>query len=158
MQLARPGPDHVTPIDLNSVVRDVAAMLKLAGKLGRIDVVLDLPEAPIIVTVNRTRIEQILVNLLTNAADAVLPTGTITIVVRPSDDIQRIICSVRDTGSGIPGDLREKIFEPFFTTKGEAGTGLGLPVVREIILSYGGKLAVDSVLGEGTTFTFDLPA
>jgi PAS domain S-box-containing protein len=158
MQLARPGPDHVTPIDLNSVVRDVAAMLKLAGKLGRIDVVLDLPKTPFIVTVNRTRIEQILVNLMTNAVDAVGPIGTITIVVRPSDDIKRIVCSVHDTGAGIPDNLRETIFEPFFTTKGESGTGLGLTVVRDIIQSYGGQLTVESVIGEGTTFTFDLPA
>src|SRR5205814_10080570 len=71
MQLARPGPDHVGPIDLNDVVRDVAAMLRLAGKLGRIEVVLELAAQPITVTVNRTRIEQILVNLVTNAVDAI---------------------------------------------------------------------------------------
>jgi signal transduction histidine kinase len=69
-----------------------------------------------------------------------------------------VVVEVRDTGSGIPpGDL-EKIFEPFYTTKGaERGTGLGLPVVREIVTSYGGDLAVESKLGYGTTFRFDLP-
>ena len=53
------------------------------------------------------------------------------------------MCAVRDTGSGIPAEALARIFEPFFTTKGERGTGLGLPVVREIVASYGGELRVD---------------
>jgi PAS domain S-box-containing protein len=157
MQLARPGPDHVAPIDLNDVVRDVAAMLKLAGKLGRVDCVLALADEPITVTVNRTRIEQILVNLVINAVDAIPENGTITIGVRPSADHKRVTCDVRDTGTGIHAASLEKIFEAFYTTKGERGTGLGLPVVRDIIETYGGKLAVSSVVGTGTVFTFDLP-
>jgi PAS domain S-box-containing protein len=156
MQLARPGPDHVEPIDLNSVVRDVAAMLKLAGKLGRVELVLSLPADPVGVTVNRTSIEQIFVNLIINAVDAISETGTITIEVRPTD--KRVVCVVRDTGAGIRPELIEKIFEPFYTTKGDLGTGLGLPVVREIVASYGGDLKVRSTVGEGTTFVFDLPA
>jgi signal transduction histidine kinase len=156
MQLARPGPDHVEPLDLNGVVRDVAAMLKLAGKLGRVELVLSLPAAPVTITVNRTSVEQIFVNLIINAVDATDETGTITVEVRPSG--KRVQCEVRDTGSGIPADQLDKIFEPFYTTKGDLGTGLGLPVVREIVHSYGGKLAVRSAPGAGTTFAFDLPA
>src|SRR5262245_43904691 len=154
MQLARPGPDHVGPIDLNDVVRDVGAMLQVAGKLGRIELVLTLPEEPVMVTVNRTRIEQIFVNLLVNAVDAVSGEGTITVVVNVGP---RVHCEVRDTGAGIAADQLEKVFEPFFTTKGERGTGLGLPVVREILLSYGGNISVTSKVGEGSTFRFDLP-
>jgi C4-dicarboxylate-specific signal transduction histidine kinase len=158
MQLARPGPDHVAPIDLNDVVHDVASMLRLAGKLQRIHVVLSLTPEPLTVTVNRMRIEQILVNLVTNAVDAIADTGTVTIEARPSHDGNRIVCVVRDTGCGIADDLLERMFEPFFTTKGpEGGTGLGLPVVREIISSYGGRLLIDTKLGAGTAFTFDLP-
>jgi two-component system cell cycle sensor histidine kinase/response regulator CckA len=78
--------------------------------------------------------------------------------VRPSDDGKRAIVEVRDTGSGIPPATLEKIFEPFFTTKdAEKGTGLGLPVVREIVTSYGGTIDVESEVGKGTTFRFDLP-
>src|SRR5690606_14410225 len=69
MQLARPGPDHVGPHDLGAVVRDVADMLTLAGKLARVELVLALPDPPLTVTVNRTRIEQIFVNLIINAVD-----------------------------------------------------------------------------------------
>lgn len=156
MQLARPGADRMSPIDLSGVVRDVAAMLRLAGKLGRIELVLDLPADPVIVTAHRTSIEQIFVNLIINAIDATGATGTVTVEVRPTD--KRVVCAVRDTGTGIAPDLLDKIFEPFFTTKGELGTGLGLPVVREIVTSYGGAVKVDSELGRGTTFTFDLPA
>ena len=156
MQLARPGPDHVSPIDLNDVVRDVAAMLKLAGKLGRVELVLALPANPVIVTVNRTSIEQIFVNLVINAVDATGETGSVTVDVRPAGT--RVHCEVRDTGTGIAPELLDKIFEPFFTTKGDLGTGLGLPVVREIVASYGGALKVKSTPGAGTVFSFDLPA
>ena len=159
MQLARPGPDHVEPIDLHAVVRDVVAMLKGAGKLRRLDIVTDLDAETIQVTVNRTRIEQILVNLVVNAVDAIGETaGRISIAVKPIPGGKRVVCSVADTGPGIVADQLERIFEAFFTTKPpEQGTGLGLPVAREIVQSYGGNLTVTSELGRGTTFTFDLP-
>lgn len=158
MQLARPGPDHVTPVALDLIVRDVVSMLRGAGKLRRLEVITTVGEG-LQVTVNRTRIEQILVNLIVNAVDAIgEQSGTITIDVRPTGDEKRVVCTVTDTGSGIPPDQLEKIFQPFFTTKPEdRGTGLGLPVAREIVQSYGGNLTVTSVLGTGTTFTFDLP-
>ena len=157
MQLARPGPDRVAPIDLNEVVRDVAAMLRMAGKLGRVQLELAFAAEPLTVTVNRTRIEQILVNLVLNAVDAIDGAGTVTIDVRPGPGPDRVTCEVRDTGNGIPPGELERIFEPFFTTKGERGTGLGLPVAREIIANYGGRLTVRSTPGEGATFAFDLP-
>jgi PAS domain S-box-containing protein len=158
MQLARPGPDHVGPIDLNVVVHDVIAMLRGAGKLRRVTVVTEVGPEPLTVTVNRTRIEQILVNLVVNAVDAIGDDGTITVAVHPSADGKRVVCEVCDTGSGIAPDDMPKIFQPFFTTKPEdKGTGLGLPVARSIVESYGGTLVATSTLGAGTTFTFDLP-
>ena len=158
MQLARPGPDHVAPIDLAGVVRDAIAMLKGAGKLRKVKTVLELGDG-IMVSVNRVRIEQILVNLIVNAVDAIGDAaGTITIRVCPTQDNTRVRCEVSDTGPGVPRDQLEKIFEPFFTTKPpDRGTGLGLPVAREIVQSYGGALSVTSTVGCGTTFTFDLP-
>ena len=160
MQLARPGPDHVQPLDLNQVVRDVIAMLRGAGKLYRVVLITLLSPDPILVTVNRMRIEQILVNLIVNAVDAIGDlSGKITVDVHPSPEGKRVICIVRDTGSGIPPDQLEKVFQPFFTTKSDdKGTGLGLPVAREIVGTYGGTLTAMSEVGVGTTFTFDLPA
>lgn len=159
MELARPGPDHVAPIDLNSIVSDVVAMLKGAGKLRRLEILTSFGVDVVQVTVNRTRIEQILVNLMVNAVDAITePPGTITIDVSPTPDGKRVVCKVTDTGTGIPPEHLPNIFQPFYTTKGDdRGTGLGLPVAREIVESYGGTLAVDSRPGRGTTFTFDLP-
>ena len=159
MQLARPGPDHVGSLDLTAVVRDVISMLRGAGKLRRLDVITKLGNEPLTVTVNRTRIEQILVNLIVNAVDAIgVPPGTITVDVHPSEDQSRIVCVVSDTGSGITPENMGKIFLPFFTTKAEdKGTGLGLPVAREIVQNYGGNLVVASEVGVGTRFTFDLP-
>jgi PAS domain S-box-containing protein len=159
MQLARPGPDHVGPIDLNTVVKDVVSMLRGAGKLRRLTVQTEVGPEPLIVTVNRTRIEQILVNLVVNAVDAIGDrSGSITIDVHPSADGRRVVCEVRDTGCGIAEDDLPKIFQPFFTTKTEdKGTGLGLPVARGIVESYGGTLNATSVVGTGTTFVFDLP-
>jgi PAS domain S-box-containing protein len=159
MQLARPGSDQVEPIDLDALVTDMVAMLQRAGKLRHVKVVTSLANGPSTAMVNRIKIEQILVNLIGNAVDAIgADPGTITIDVRPSSDGRRVVCQVHDTGSGIPPDVLDKIFQPFFTTKPEdKGTGLGLPVAREIVKSYGGNLAVESTLTAGTTFRFDLP-
>jgi signal transduction histidine kinase len=159
MQLARPGPDHVGPIDLNAVIKDVIAMMRGAGKLRRLEVITEVGPEPLIVTVNRTRIEQILVNLVVNAVDAIGEhNGTITVDVHPSADGKRVVCEVRDTGCGISPENLTRIFQPFFTTKTEdRGTGLGLPVARGIVESYGGTLSATSEVGVGTTFTFDLP-
>ncbi|HUS26972.1 MAG TPA: ATP-binding protein [Kofleriaceae bacterium] len=155
MQLAHPGSDQSEQLDFGEIARDVAAMLRLAGKLGRVELNVDAGAAPVYVTANRTRVEQVLVNLIINAIDAASPTGAVAVTAKKARG--RIYCSVADTGPGIPAEHREKIFEPFFSTKGDKGTGLGLPVVKEIITTYGGTLAF--VTGpEGTTFTFDLPA
>ena len=109
MQLARPGPDHVGPIDLNLVIKDVIAMLRGAGKLRRLEVITEVGPDPLIVTVNRTRIEQILVNLVVNAVDAIgEQSGTITVDVHPGADGKRVVCEVRDTGCGISPDNLEQ--------------------------------------------------
>jgi len=157
MQLARPGPDHVEPIELASIIRDVAAMLKLAGKLAHVELALSLPGEVLTCPVNRTRVRTIPVYLVINSVDATDGTGKTAIAVRRSADGRRAVCSIHDNGPGIPDDVMKKVFEPFFTTKGDAGTGLGLPVVREIVMSYGGSVTVTSDAGSGTTFTFDLP-
>lgn len=156
MQLARPEPEQVEPLDLCAIVRDVVTMLRGAGKLGRLDVKLDFARDPLSITANRVRIEQVLFNLLVNAVDAIGNTpGAITIATRIEND--RALCSVRDTGCGMRPETLARIFEPLFTTKGAHGTGYGLPVARDVVEGYGGRLLVESKPGAGTTFTFDLP-
>lgn len=159
MRLARPGPEYARPLNLPRTIRDVVSMVQGAGKLRDLELVFGFDDQPLLVTVNQTRIEQILVNLLVNAADAMRGTrGKIMLAVHPIAERRRALVEVTDTGPGIPPEILPKIFDPFFTTKSEEeGTGLGLPVVREIVRSYGGELAVRSTVGVGTTFTFDLP-
>lgn len=144
-------------VDLRLVVRDTIGMLRSAGRLDGQPIKTVLPAEPLTVAVDRVRLEQVLVNLIANAADASTRGGEIEIAAR-AEAVRRAVCTVRDYGHGIAPDQLDAIFQPYFTTKSpERGTGLGLPVVREIVESYGGRLRVRSSSGAGTTFTFDLP-
>src|SRR5207245_2188414 len=150
---------YAEPIDLREVVKGTIGMLRTAGRIKHLDVTVQLPEAPVTATVNRTRIEQVLVNLLINAADAMeTGSGAKRLVVRVEQDtvLNRIRCEVEDTGEGIPSEKLDRIFEPYYTTKQPGrGTGLGLSVVKQIVESYGGQVRVTSRVGEGTTFSFE---
>jgi signal transduction histidine kinase len=101
-------------------------------------------------------LRQIVVNLVSNALDAVDNNGRIEIAARPvADDV---LITVRDTGHGIPPDDLRRIFEPFYTTKGRGkGTGLGLAICRQLTAALGGAISVESVPGEGSTFALRLP-
>jgi two-component system, cell cycle sensor histidine kinase and response regulator CckA len=117
------------------------------------------------VAIDQSHLEQILVNLVVNARDAMSEGGTIELAswaeTRAGEGPERkeVCLRVRDSGSGIPPDVRERIFEPFFTTKAQGkGTGLGLSTVYGIVTQAGGTIEVESVMGQGTTFTIRLPA
>ena len=91
-----------------------------------------------------------------NAVEATPSGGKVSInatAVPPAS----VLITIADTGKGIPKDKIDTIFEPFFSTKGSKGTGLGLPVMKKIIEEHGGKVELESVEGEGTTFTITLP-
>ena len=102
------------------------------------------------------QINQVFMNILVNAAQAIEDHGIITIKTFSKDD--KVYIQISDTGVGIPKENLSKIFEPFFTTKevGE-GTGLGLSIVYNVIKKHGGKISVESKVGQGTTFTIELP-
>lgn len=105
------------------------------------------------------RLEQVLVNLLVNAAHAVAERadGEIALRIAPWDP-GRVAIEVRDNGAGIEPDLRKRVFDPFFTTKPVGvGTGLGLPICHGIVVAMGGELSFDSEVGRGTTFRVVLP-
>jgi len=109
------------------------------------------------------RLEQVFMNLITNSRQAMMSAGTkamkIEIKTYFNDDKKSVVAEFKDNGPGIPMEIREKIFESFFTTKeaGE-GTGLGLSTARKIVEEHGGKIEVDSALGEWTRFRVILPA
>ena len=103
------------------------------------------------------QLRQVILNFLTNATQAIGKDGVVTITTRLSaDDAVDIVIS--DTGCGIPEANLSKIFDPFFTTKPPGqGTGLGLSICHGIILRLGGRIAVESTVGQGTEFTITLP-
>lgn len=108
------------------------------------------------------QIEQILVNLVINARQAMSGGGRLLIEVRENEEADTVEVKVADTGVGIPPDQLRLIFEPFFTTKqpdeyGRGGTGLGLSVCRQIIEQHHGRIRVESVAGKGSAFTLKLP-
>jgi signal transduction histidine kinase len=117
------------------------------------------PQAPVI----RGQIEQILLNLVINARQAMPRGGWLKIEVRDNPQTQMIEIRITDTGSGIAPDQLRLIFEPFYTTKepdehGHGGTGLGLSVCRQIIEQHQGRIRVESLVGKGSTFTVKLPS
>lgn len=116
------------------------------------------PKAPAIAG----QIEQILINLIINARQAMPDGGRLLVEVRENHTTQSADIRVADTGPGIAPDKLRRIFEPFYTTKspdesGHGGTGLGLSVCRQIIEQHHGRIRVESVVGKGTTFTVKLP-
>lgn len=100
-------------------------------------------------------LREVLMNLLLNAADSITQTGKITLRTWMKDD--RVYCSVTDTGSGMPEEVRRRALEPFFTTKGPKATGLGLSVAYGTVQRYGGTLTVESNEGQGTSVEVSLP-
>jgi len=100
-------------------------------------------------------LREALTNLVLNALDAMPDGGRLTL--RTGVEGDRVVCTVADTGGGIPEEIRSRIFEPFFTTKGERGTGLGLSVVYGIVTRHGGTIDVQSTPGGGSAFTIRLP-
>jgi signal transduction histidine kinase len=121
---------------------------------------LDFPDHPLMVHVDRKRIEQVLRNLLSNAIKYSPQGGTITIQGR--GDLSQALIWVRDEGLGIPEQDLERVFERFYRvesadTQSISGVGLGLAVCRGIIKAHGGRIWAESTLGQGSTFYFTLP-
>ncbi|HVP66011.1 MAG TPA: ATP-binding protein [Anaeromyxobacteraceae bacterium] len=158
-------------VDLREVVRSVEPLLqRLAGE--HVELSVRLPPERLGVLADPTQIEQVLVNLCTNARDAMHGDGRIAVNADRIDltaDRARelgfagpgsyVRLDVRDTGGGIPDDVRTRIFEPFYTTKDPGkGTGLGLAIVEGIVRQHGGHVAVESRIGEGTMFSVYLPS
>lgn len=144
-------------LDVNEVIQRVVAMLnpELLG-LG-IECHLLLSPQPLYIHANREQMEEVIMNLLVNAREAMPQGGLLLVQTQISDGGHWLTISVKDTGTGIPADITDKIFEPFFTTKKEAGTGLGLAICHEVIRRHQGSIQVNSRINEGTEFLISLP-
>lgn len=150
---------ELEPIEINEVVRKTLQILENQPLYHNIEFSLNLADSLPQIMGNSIRLNQVMMNLLVNAAQAMQGSGNITIVsrIRAHNEIVEIVVS--DTGPGIAEDHLEKVFEPFFTTKttGE-GTGLGLSVSFAIVKEHQGTIKVSSEPGNGATFTLRFPA
>jgi len=138
---------------LAGAVAPLRLQVEARGIRLKVDAAPDLPQ----VTVDRSQIERVIGNLVTNAMRATPPEGTITVTATPRGD--EVAISVTDTGAGIPRDYLPRIFEPFAQVPHApgGGAGLGLTISRRIIEGHGGRLTVQSEPGHGSTFTFGIP-
>jgi len=138
-------------LDLNDVVREIATIINRV--LGdNITLLLELDPGGAPARIDRSEAEQIAMNLLLNARDAIVGPGTIQVTTaRGQGGSHFSLLRVRDTGAGIDPEVKQRMFEPFFTTKAGKGSGLGLSTVYGIVSQAGGTLEVDSTVGFGTT-------
>ena len=139
-----------TTVDLRVAVKEIEGLLRVF--VGRtIDLTMDLDPSDAVVRSTRSRFEQILVNLVSNARDVLPEGGHIAVTVRHADS--RVELCVSDDGPGVAEEVRRHLFEPFFTTKEEGkGTGLGLVSVKALAEQDGGSVSVESRVGNGTAF------
>lgn len=158
LMYARPRRGERVPVDVRSMLSDSLIVLKHDKKSETIEVELTASEDECWVLADPTYLKQVVWNILNNAVQAMPKGGRLDVQIRSLDDQRGEFHRLRfrDTGSGIAPEALDRVFEPFFTTKAE-GTGLGLPTVHRIVTEHGGDIAVRSELGQGTTFTVDLP-
>ncbi len=144
-------------IDVNSIARQVLDLLANHARREGRELSGDLGAAPLWVDADPEQLKQVVLNLALNGLDAVDRGGWVKVATRVSGDRAEI--SVRDNGSGIPSDIRERVFEPFFSTKPpEKGTGLGLALCHDLVRENGGEIELrESTVGVGTEFVIRLP-
>jgi signal transduction histidine kinase len=161
--LARNRGHERAPTDLAKLVESSLVLFEREMQKYRIVIELHAEPAPPALACGN-EIQQVLLNLLTNARQAMPRGGRIVIRIAPDAAAGTVDLTVRDTGSGIPADVLPRIFDRYFTTKqgpdssGKGGTGVGLSMCREIIEAHQGKIRVESTVGVGTAFTLKLPA
>ncbi|WP_027186418.1 sensor histidine kinase [Desulfovibrio inopinatus] len=147
----------VRAVNISEVIEDVLSFLRKEALYRNITLEVDIPaDVPQIIS-DRGKLQQIFVNLVNNAFQAVEKNGTVTIRAQAAED-NGVIARVSDTGCGISRENLEKIFDPFFSTKKSVGgTGLGLSITYGLVRKLRGRITVESELGQGTTFTITLP-
>lgn len=154
LQAIRPTVPQLRPASLNDIATRTLELLRpelenrglnIREKLAR-----QLPNAPL----DSSQMQQVLVNLIKNAMQAMTRGGTLTILTGQTSE--EVWISVADTGGGIPQEQLNRIFDPFFTTK-KKGTGLGLMIVQRIVRAHGGRIELESNVGRGTTFRIWVP-
>ncbi|WP_454753448.1 trifunctional serine/threonine-protein kinase/ATP-binding protein/sensor histidine kinase [Cupriavidus necator] len=156
--LAKQAPAVLTPLQPDDVLREVLSMVRVDTDEHNVKVVTRLAAGLATVEADRVQLQQVVLNLVTNALDAMAqtPVEQRELVVTSYREQDTVVVSVQDRGAGIPDEVLGQVFEPFFTTK-EDGMGMGLAICRSIIEAHGGTLQVRARRGGGSEFMFRLP-
>ncbi|HEY1718766.1 MAG TPA: ATP-binding protein [Verrucomicrobiae bacterium] len=154
LQAIRPAPPQLKMASLNNVVEKTLELLRPEIENRGVTVKTKLARHLTATPIDATQMQQVLVNLVKNAAQAMTNGGTLTL--QTGENADAVWVSVMDTGGGIPQEQINRIFEPFYTTK-KKGSGLGLMIVQRIVRAHDGKIELESHVGRGTTFRIWLP-
>ncbi|MGE5255176.1 MAG: sensor histidine kinase, partial [Hyphomicrobiales bacterium] len=153
---ARRMEPRLEDVDVNRTINQTVDILENYARANNIDIQTDLADNLGITAGDQAQLQQVILNLVNNAIDAIGKDGTVSVKSERNKSDIRIVVS--DTGPGIPEAMQKKVFDPFFTTKSTGkGTGLGLWISYNIIEKMGGNLSLQSKKDEGATFTITLP-
>lgn len=164
LNFSRTGSGEFTKVDVNAMLRDTAVLLEHQMRSGRVELRLDLQDGLPAIQGNLGKLQQVIVNLIMNAKDAMQDRGRGVISLATQQDCGTVEIRVTDDGGGMSPEVLRRIYDPFFTTKGtpkegqRKGTGLGLAVTYGIMQEHAGKINVQSAVGEGTVFRLEFPA
>lgn len=161
LSYARRQADRREPTDLVNLLEDVLVLVEKDLQMHRVRVETRYEQKPQ-ANINTSQIQQVVLNLIVNARQAMANGGSLIVTVRSNIAEGFGEISIRDTGCGIPAEQLKEIFKPYYSTKtrdsqGQGGTGLGLALAREVMESHGGRIRVESAPGKGTAFTLKLP-
>jgi signal transduction histidine kinase len=154
LDLQRPKEGQPQPVNILAALEYVVVLAEKQLQRTGVNLIQRLPTSLPVVAAVESQLKQVFLNLILNAAEAMAAGGTLTISACSEGGYVQVEFS--DTGPGLPPEIQERLFEPFFTTKAD-GSGLGLAVSHEIVANHGGALTVQSLPGEGATFTVRLP-
>jgi signal transduction histidine kinase len=145
-------------VQFNDIVEQSLTLIRDQKKFRNITIKKELSDEMMLIQADTSKLNQMVINLVINAADAMDGVGTITLTTYKEKMLKQIYLEIKDTGSGIPPGNLSKIFDPFFTTK-EVGksTGLGLSIVYGIVEEHGAKISVKKTGSKGTTFVIEFP-
>jgi C4-dicarboxylate-specific signal transduction histidine kinase len=153
----RPAPVQLERVDVDDVITRSLSLMQEQLRMRAIDVSVH-RTGDLHVLGNAIQLEQVFINLLTNARDALADADRREVAITAAEEGEKVGISVSDTGPGIPPEVAQRIFDPFFTTKEVGGgTGLGLSITYSIVKEHGGQVWVDGRPGEGAVFHIELP-
>jgi two-component system NtrC family sensor kinase len=158
LEFSRHSEVNTEPADLNRILQETLSLISRQAQFFNISVVENWdPQLPAVMA-DKSQLQQVFMNVLMNAVQAMQEKGVITITTRRNAAARSVELLISDTGCGIPPEEVDQIFDPFFTSKASGqGTGLGLSIAYGIITSHRGSISVASEVGKGSTFTIRLP-